>query len=98
MDAAAAGEMVNPGAHLCQRLLGGVLGVLRIGEQVVREPPDGRLVTLAQHFERPPVAVTRPHGQHDVRHGRVPRALTYAISQRQTRRRAFRLREHAGLF
>ena len=73
-EPAAAAELVDPGAQLGQRLLGGVLGVLRIREQVAREPPDGRLVPLDQHLERPPVAVTRPHGQHDVRHRRVPRA------------------------
>jgi len=37
-EPAVAAELVDPGAQLGQRLLGGVLGVLRVREQVARQP------------------------------------------------------------
>jgi len=55
-------ELADLGTELGQRVLGRVPRILRIGEDVTREPLDARGMTRAQSLEGPGIAVLRtPH-------------------------------------
>ncbi len=87
-------ELSDPCAQLGQRLLSGVLRILGVREQVRGQPANARGMPFDQRRERALVAVLGPHCEHEVGQGFVRRAVTYPITDLQTRFRAFGLREH----
>lgn len=61
-----AAELAEPPAHLRERLLRGIAGVVRIAQHVQREPLDLRRMPLEQHLERTRIAVLRTRDENRV--------------------------------
>jgi len=59
-------ELSDPCAQLGKRLLGGVLRVLSVREQIRGQTPHTRRVPFDQRLERALVAVLGAHRQHEV--------------------------------
>jgi len=73
-----AAKLLEPDADLRERLLGRVGGVLRVAEQVPREPLDLRSVPREQGLERPRVAVLRPRHEDGIAQPLVGEAVAAA--------------------
>ena len=84
----AAAELLQPNAHLRERLLRGVVSVVGIAQDVTRKPLHSRLVPGEERLERLRVAVLRARDEHRVaellvdERGRLPQRLRDRVSHR----------------
>ena len=74
-------KLADAGAKLGERLLGGVLRVLLIREQVPGQPPHALRVALDQRLQRAIVAVLGADRKHQIRQACIRRLVTYPISE-----------------